>query len=397
MSTVNQLRSNRWLLLVARCCAAAFAAGTPSITALWIDRGLSKGDFYLLEIVFALALVVLEVATGRLADRVGKVFTMRCGFIALAVGSGLYAVSSGFGGFLVAEVIVALGLALVSGTDEAFLFQSAKALRNEDSFQRWWNWSIGASFASMAAFAVVGAALSVGSLSAPYLLCAGFQVLGLLLCCAMVEPPKCEIAEAEHPGGTMREAVSAILLSSSHIRWMAIAPGFVAGLNQTFLWMYPEYLAECGIDQAQSGYVFALFNLVAGATAMSVREVQDLRSATRIFFVLLLALGGSTLGLVSVVGGLAWLLILPQQMIRSMSGALFSHSINEAIPDTVRATALSVRNSLRVFLYVTAMVPWWLGVDRFGRDAMFGVNLAMLSLGGLILWVTSPLVKVSKV
>jgi DHA1 family quinolone resistance protein-like MFS transporter len=397
MNNSIQLRRNRWLLLVARCCAAAFAAGTPSLTTLWTDRGLSRGDFYLLEILFALALVVLEVATGRLADRVGKVFTMRCGFIALAAGSAVYAVSTGFGGFVLGEVVIALGLALVSGTDEAFLFQTTKALKSEKTFQSWWTWSIGASFVSMAAFAVIGASLSVISLSAPYLFCTGFQVVGLLLCFAMVEPPKCQEARAERPGGTMREAVSAILLSSSHIRWMAIAPGFVAGLNQTFLWMYPEYLAECGIGQAQSGYVFALFNLVAGATAMSVREIKDLKSATRVFFVLVLALGGSTLGLVSVVGGLAWLLILPQQMIRSMSGALFSHSINEAIPDSVRATALSVRNSLRVFLYVTAMVPWWLGVDRFGRDAMFGVNLAMLTLGGLILWVTSPLVRANKV
>jgi hypothetical protein len=140
-----------------------------------------------------------------------------------------------------------------------------------------------------------------------------------------------------------------------------------------------------------------VFNLVAGLTAVSVREIRDLKAATRVFFVLVLALGGSTLGLVNVVGGLAWLLILPQQMIRSMSGALFSHSINEAIPDAVRATALSVRNALRVFLYVAVMVPWWLGVDRFGRDAMFSVNLAMLTLGGLILWVTSPLMKANKV
>ena len=74
----------------------------------------------------------------------------------------------------------------------------------------------------------------------------------------------------------------------------------------------------------------------------------------------------------------------------SLSGALFSHSINAEIPDTVRATALSVRNALRVFLTVAVMVPWWLGVDHLGRNAMCGVNLLMLTVGGIILWATSP-------
>jgi hypothetical protein len=154
--------------------------------------------------------------------------------------------------------------------------------------------------------------------------------------------------------------------------------------------MYPEYLAECGIDLTESGFVFALFNLVAGATAIGIRGITDTRRSVWIFFTLICALAGSTVGLVMMVGGLAWLLILPQQMVRSISGALFSSDINEAIPEAVRVTALSVRNALRVLLYVTAMVPWWLGVDHLGRTAMFSVNLAVLILGATILWITSP-------
>lgn len=389
MKTSYLLR-NRWLLVAARCSAASFAAGTPGITALWHDRGLSKGDFYLLEILFAAALLVLEIATGRLADRVGKVFTMRLGFIALISGALAYAASTSFTGFLIGEVVAALGIALISGTDEAFLFQSCKALDREKEFQRLWTWSIGLSFAAMALFAFIGAQLSAVNLSAPFLFCAGFQVLGLLLCCAMVEPPRSEDSAEGRPGGTLREAVSAILLSSSHVRWMAIAPGFLVGLNQTFLWMYPEYLAECDINQGQSGYVFALFNVIAGATAMMMREISCPKRAARIMFALLVALAGSTLGLATMVGGLAWLLILPQQVVRSMTGGLFSQPINAAIPDAVRATALSVRNALRVSLYVAVMVPWWLGVDQLGRTAMFGVNLLILTVGGAILWVTIP-------
>ena len=390
MNTTVRLSLNRGLLVAARCFATGFAAGTPGITALWHDRGLSRGDFYLLEILFAISLVVLEVATGRFADRFGEVRTMKLGFVALGLGALLYADASGFWSFLAGEVIGALGIALISGTDESLMFRSNAAVGQEKSHQRWWNFSVGASFVSAALFAVVGAHLSDINLGAPFLFCAVFQVLGFMLCFALVEAPKGETPDGERQGGTLRDAVSAIILSSSHIRWMAIAPGFVAGINQTFLWMYPEYLAECGIGRGESGYVFALFNLVAGVSAIGLRKITDTRRSVWILFTLICALAFSTLGLVTVVGGLAWLLIVPQQIVRSISGALFSSTLNEAIPEGVRVTALSVRNALRVFLYVAAMVPWWLGVDQFGRTALFSVNLVVLVLGASILWVTTP-------
>jgi len=390
MNTSTRLARNRSLLIAARCLAAGFGAGTPGITALWHDRGLSRGDFYLLEILFAIALLVLEVATGRFADRFGKVRTIKLGFVALSLGAFTYSVATGFGGFLLGEVVAALGIALISGTDEALMFRSNVAIGQDTAHQRWWTVSVGASFVSMAIFALIGAHLSESSLTAPFVFCTVREVLGFVLCFGLVEPPKGLTTQAEESGGTLREAVSAIVLSSSHIRWMAIAPGFVAGINQTFLWMYPEYLAECGIQLAQTGYVFALFNLVAGVSALTLRGITDTRRSVLMFFTLICALAGSTLGLVYVVGGLAWLLILPQQMVRSVSGALFSETINKAIPEAVRVTALSIRNALRVVLYVTAMVPWWLGVDQLGRTAMFCVNLVVLILGASILWVTSP-------
>jgi hypothetical protein len=113
----------------------------------------------------------------------------------------------------------------------------------------------------------------------------------------------------------------------------------------------------------------------------------------KVIFLLLLAIAASTVGLLSIVGVLAWLVIIPQQMVRSVSGALFSQTINKAIPDEVRVTALSVRNALRVILYVAVLTPWWLGVDSLGRDGMFQVNLLILGLAGALLWISRPMEK----
>jgi hypothetical protein len=154
--------------------------------------------------------------------------------------------------------------------------------------------------------------------------------------------------------------------------------------------MYPEYLKDCELSTASTGLVFAFFNLVAGVTSLWFRKIEDDRTATRAVFVLLLAVAASTFGLLSVVGVLAWLIILPQQMVRSVSGSLFSQTINKAIPDEVRVTALSVRNALRVILYVAVLTPWWLGIDSLGRDGMFRVNLLIMGFAGVVFWMCRP-------
>jgi hypothetical protein len=175
---------------------------------------------------------------------------------------------------------------------------------------------------------------------------------------------------------------------------MAVAPGFLAGVNQTYLWMYSEYMRDCALTVQETGYAFAFFNLFAGISAFCMRRVKCDRVGTCILFGLVLTLGASTIGLISVVGAWAWLLLLPQQVVRSVPGVLFSQTVNAALPDNVRVTALSVRNAIRVLLYVTAMLPWWLGVDVLGRSGMFSINLMVLGTGFVVLWVTRKWVTV---
>lgn len=384
------LSRNRVLLLVARSLGFSIAAGIPTITYLWEDRGMSRGQFYLLEIFFAVMLMALEVVTGRFADRFGKVLTLKLGFIAQALGSLVYAFAGSFGDFIIGEALFALGLALNSGTDEALLFQSNKAVGQEDKQQRWWSTTIGWGFVSMGLFSIIGAYLATIDLELPFLFAAGCGFSACALCFLMAEPPVENTDDDAPPGGSLKQALATVLFASGSLRWMMIAPGFIVSINQTYLWMYPEYLKDCELSTASTGLVYALFNLVAGATALWLRRIESDRVGMVMVFVLILAVAASTVGLLSVVGALAWLVILPQQMVRSVSGSLFSGTLNKAIPDEVRVTALSIRNALRVILYVSVLTPWWLGVDSLGRNGMFQVNLLMLGFAAVLFWISRP-------
>ncbi len=397
----RRLALNRWLLLSTRSLTFTIAAGIPTITLLWAEKGMTPSDFYLLEIIFAVFLFGLEIATGRFSDYFGRVCTLKLGFCAHIAGSLVYASADSFTEFLVGEAFFALGISLHSGTDEAFLFQSIKALKRyegrvdvagkeDPDHQHWWAFVIGCGFVSMSVSSLIGTWLSTQGLSLPYLFAAGCQVVSLILCFLMVEPPRQEAEDDSHGNGSLREAVTSVVFASGAIRWMLIVPGFIVSVNQTFLWTYADIFRECSLSTVQSGYVFALFNLVAGVASLMVRTVTDDGSGRKLVFAVLFGVIASAVGLLTTVGAFAWLVLIPQQMARSLSGSLFSQSINEAIPDRVRATALSVRNAFRVVLYVMVLTPWWLGVEELGRQGMFGVNLAILAVGAAVLWITSP-------
>jgi fucose permease len=100
----------------------------PVMVLFWEDNGLDTFDIYVLQAAFALASVLLEVPTGLVADRLGKRASLLSGQIAVAVGCVIYALGTGFWSFLVAEVVLALGVSLLSGADAALLYDSLQRL-----------------------------------------------------------------------------------------------------------------------------------------------------------------------------------------------------------------------------------------------------------------------------
>ena len=83
-----------------------------------------------------LALMVLEIPTGWLADKFGHQKSLIAGSAVQVVGMLLCWLGQGLPGMLTANLLVALGDALRSGADQALLYRSCLALDCETDFQR---------------------------------------------------------------------------------------------------------------------------------------------------------------------------------------------------------------------------------------------------------------------
>lgn len=115
---------------------AGFSTLGPLINLYYLAADISYSQLSLIEISSLIILVLLEVPTGVLSDLLGRKLSL---FIA-AILMGLELILIGLGHhyslFILAAFIGGIGISLESGADDAILYDSLKALKQEEQFQK---------------------------------------------------------------------------------------------------------------------------------------------------------------------------------------------------------------------------------------------------------------------
>jgi MFS family permease len=88
-------------------------------------------EMFLLEAIFSFCVMAFEVPTGIVADRFGRKASLALGSLGFGAGFFLFGAFRSFPVLVLAEVVCALGLSLLSGADRAILYEIAKATGQE--------------------------------------------------------------------------------------------------------------------------------------------------------------------------------------------------------------------------------------------------------------------------
>ena len=91
-------------------------------------------DVMLLQAIYSVTIVVLEIPSGYLADAVGRKKTLVFGAIMGFFGFLTYSFSYGFIGFLIAEIILGIGQSMLSGADSALLYDTLLDMKKEKEY-----------------------------------------------------------------------------------------------------------------------------------------------------------------------------------------------------------------------------------------------------------------------
>lgn len=108
----------------------------PVVVLFYQSNGMGMQDIFTLKAIYSIAIVAMEVPSGWMADVWGRKKTLFAGSILGATGFLIYSFSFGFWAFAVAEIVLGIGHACVSGADSAMLYDSLKASGKTDQYTK---------------------------------------------------------------------------------------------------------------------------------------------------------------------------------------------------------------------------------------------------------------------
>ena len=369
------------------------------------QHGLSYVQIGLMEVLFGIATIVAEVPTGAIADRFGRRVALGMGTLGFAAATVLFATLN-FPSLIVGHLFMAITRTLMSGSDEALLFDSLRQLKRTDEYERHAGRASAVATASLlVATLLAGPLVAVLDFQTVIIISAIGMGLAGITALALREPPRREsdIDDAEGqsnspPSGTavlneMREGMR-IALRTRPVLWAILFGGtLLATLDLPDFFIQP-FIRSHGINPAEalgeglaySGLILpSFFGLMIGAivAAPIAQRLGERRALPTVMcvgvavFIPLLVF--DHLALVACLAVLA--------AATAAAHPIAGGYINRRIPSDQRATVLSIFSLVMAVMITIVIGTASVLVDAFDFRAGFGLAFAILVIGGFISWI----------
>ena len=109
----------------------------PIIVPFYNSNGLNMFDIFMLQSAYSLSTVVLEIPSGYVADVFGRKKSIVLGSFLGVAGHLMYCFSYSFTGFLIAEIILGIGISFISGSDSALLYDTLIETKKQDKYVKY--------------------------------------------------------------------------------------------------------------------------------------------------------------------------------------------------------------------------------------------------------------------
>lgn len=359
----------------------------PILVVYYRANGLTMQEVMLLQAFFSAVMVVIEVPSGYFSDVLGRRRTMIIGCTLTALGFAIYPFVFDFTGFLVVELILGVGVAFISGTDSAMLYDTMLELGHAERGIREEGRQLSFGHFSEALSGVLGGFLAVISLRTPLLAQGAVMLMLIPLAFLLVEP-----AEHRRDGrrGNVREIidiVAGVVVHNRTLRYMLLTASILGASTLTFVWLLQPYMQATGVPVWMFGAIWSGFMLIVGASAIHAHRIQAHFGTVKTITVL-----GLLVVCVYVVAGATmtfWVipLLAVFNITRGISNPVFTTAINQSVESHQRATVLSVRalGVRMLFVIVGPFVGWvtdvlTLSMALYACAIIFGTSFFVFAL-----------------
>ncbi len=326
------IKASKWFMLI-----------MPIVVLFYHDNGLGMQEVFILQAIYSVSIVALEIPSGYFADALGRRNTLIMGSVLGFAGYVVYSFSFGFWGFLVAEVVLGFGQSLISGADSALLYDTLKQHNREKEYMKHEGRMISAGNFAEALAGIAGGLLAAISLRYPYYFQSVIAFVAVPAAFTLVEP-KIHEANVKITLNKILVVVRFALIDNKRLRWNIIYSSVVGASTLTMAWFVQPWFIRANLSVSLFGVLWTLLNLSVGVTALFAYRFERFLGvrATVLGLTFSLAIGFLGAALFESLWGLIFLFLF--YLARGIATPVLKDYINRITSSDVRATILSIRN-----------------------------------------------------
>ena len=368
---MSTLKSNLWKLYGYKLFSS-FWLIAPILIPFYQSNGLSGTQVFVIQAIYALALLIFEIPSGYLSDVIGRKKTLIIGAVLLPIGVSVYAFSSTFIAFAVAEIIVAIAGSMHSGTDSAMLYDTLLQLKQKSKYKKtegtanFFN-SIGTASASL-----LGGLLALITLRTPFYFNIATAIVLIPLAVSLIEPKRKKSISKNHFQEILK--IVKYTLNHSKIRSLAIYFSLLLSTGIIGVWSYYMYYGELGLSVGLYGILFAVTGLAIAFGSKHADFIENkIGRKNSLYLLLLISPIFLALGFIKSIFLIPFIFV--NAFLWGFSTPLFMEYINQLIKSDIRATVLSVNSMIGRSAYVILAPIFGKLID------VYSLSFALKSMG----------------
>lgn len=337
----------------------------PIIVLFWQDNWLNMTQIMLLQSIFAIFVTILEIPTWYIADIYGRKKSLIFGAILHAIGSFYYAIAGDFLWFLIAELLFAIWISLISGANCAFLYDVLLEAGEEKKYKKiLWN-STFYVLISIAIASILWWFIGEISFRLTFWLSFLFNIPSIFIAFSMKEFKRHKSIIKKWYVKQLFLIIRQSLYDNHKLRYLIVWSGLIYALTNVALWFYQPYFELSWLSILYFGFIFASFQLVAGISGKYAYKIEKFLWERNSMIWLLVLLWISYFLMWSFVVVFWFLFAFLQQFVRWFSKVVFVDYINKLINSENRATILSIQSMLSRLIYAIIIPFVWYVADAY--------------------------------
>lgn len=352
-------------------------------------KGLSLVEIGLLESIFHMTSLGMEIPTGIIADRFGRKVSRIAGRATAIAATLLMIQSNSFWGFCLAFILTAISYNLESGAGDALVYDTLVDLGTEDRYMTIKGRQEICFQSARISSLVLGGLVATFSYELAYLLTLGLQGFTLLQAFGFTEPQTGKLDQADQPRHLLAhigESFTAIKENLHILPFMLYIELFSLFYTTTFFYLQTA-LKSTGLVESFIGMTLGLAAFVSMASSAKAHRLEQTLGPIR-----LIQLG--SMALLACLGVMAFtnqyaLGFIGMALVDGFLYVIFCDYINKRIPSTHRATLLSFQAMIFSSMMIVGFPIFGAISDHYGYSIAFkgmlliavpAMTLALLNL-----------------